>query len=125
MSTTPIQASGSLLTRPHPRSIISNRKLLIVFSQMWLIALTYYISFLLRFDFTLRRSEQLLFVSTLPILLLTKLVIFYAFGLIRGWWRYVGMSDLFDIAKASTLSTLILYPVLVRLLTIGYPRSVL
>ncbi|HKR28977.1 MAG TPA: nucleoside-diphosphate sugar epimerase/dehydratase [Terriglobales bacterium] len=125
MSTTPIQASGSLLTRPYSRHIISNRKLLIVFSQIWLIAVTYYISFLLRFDFTLRQPEQLLFLSTLPLILLTKLVIFYVFGLIRGWWRYVGMSDLFDIAKASTLSTLVLYPVLVRLLAVGYPRSVL
>jgi FlaA1/EpsC-like NDP-sugar epimerase len=108
------------------RDWLSNRKLLILLSQTWLIAITYYISFLLRFDFTLRRPEQLLLVDTLPLILVVKLLTFYLFGLVRGWWRYVGMSDLTDITKAATLSTAILYPILQWVFfNSGYPRSVL
>ena len=126
MSTSPIHAPESILSRWYMRDWLSNRKLLILLSQTWLIAITYYISFLLRFDFTLRRPEQLLLVDTLPLILVVKLLTFYLFGLVRGWWRYVGMSDLTDITKAATLSTAILYPILEWVFfNSGYPRSVL
>jgi FlaA1/EpsC-like NDP-sugar epimerase len=126
MSTSPIHAPESILSRWYMRDWLSNRKLLILLSQTWLIAITYYISFLLRFDFTLRRPEQLLLVDTLPLILVVKLLTFYLFGLVRGWWRYVGMSDLTDITKAAALSTAILYPILEWVFfNSGYPRSVL
>jgi FlaA1/EpsC-like NDP-sugar epimerase len=42
------------------------------------------------------------------ILLPIKFVIFGRFGQYRGWWRYVAMSDLIDIVKASIASTIII-----------------
>ncbi len=46
-----------------------------------------------------------------PLLLLflaVKLVVFGMFGQYRGWWRYVGISDLKDIFRASLTSALVL-----------------
>ena len=37
-----------------------------------------------------------------------KLVVFGLFGQYRGWWRYVGISDLMGILRASLVSTLII-----------------
>jgi FlaA1/EpsC-like NDP-sugar epimerase len=82
--------------------------------------------FLLRFDFHLEPQERLLLFQTLPLVILVKLAVFYAFGLLRGWWRYVGLSDALDIAKASFVSSAALYFLLKLALDFnGYPRSVL
>ncbi|MHC5059896.1 MAG: polysaccharide biosynthesis protein [Planctomycetota bacterium] len=41
--------------------------------------------------------------------LLVKLIVFGRFGQYQGWWRYVGISDLIGIVKASFAGTLILF----------------
>ena len=126
MSSLPIQAPPSSLRRIYIRDLLVHRKLLILLSQTWLIVITYYISFLLRFDFALGHTEKLLLFDTLPLIVFVKLAVFYFFGLVRGWWRYVGMSDLADITKAAALSSTILYPILQYVFVgTGYPRSVL
>src|SRR5579862_8336960 len=86
------------------RDLVKYRIWLIAFSQVTLIACSYYFSFLLRLDIPLDGASRLLFWETIPIVLVIKLLVFYRFGLLRGWWRYVGMSDVADIAGASFLS---------------------
>jgi FlaA1/EpsC-like NDP-sugar epimerase len=101
------------------------RRLLILASQAFLVLLAYYGSFLLRFDFHPTTADQRIFVTTLPVVLALKLFIFQQFGLMCGWWRYVGLSDALDIAKAALASSLLLYPLLNFVLQVsGYPRSV-
>jgi FlaA1/EpsC-like NDP-sugar epimerase len=54
-----------------------------------------------------------------------KLAIFYHFGLLRGWWRYVGMSDVLNITSATFLSATLLFGMIVFVVAMkGYPRSV-
>jgi FlaA1/EpsC-like NDP-sugar epimerase len=121
---TPITQSvkGSLSSR----CILGYRTSLILVSQAVLVVLSYYGSFLLRFDFRLSAEQQRNLVFTLPIVLVVKLASFRRFGLLRGWWRYVGLSDAFDLTKAALLSSVLLYPILEYLVRIpGYPRSVL
>lgn len=50
------------------------------------------------------REYPLMLLFMLPI----KLVVFGIFRQYRGWWRYVGISDLLQIAKASLTSTVII-----------------
>jgi len=108
------------------RRLLDCRFLIIFFSQIILLVFTYYGSFLLRFDFRLTPQYQPIFLETLPIILFVKLPIFYATGLFRGWWRYVGVSDLLDIAKASVTAFVLNYLVLLHVFSIsGFPRSVL
>ncbi|MDX6710748.1 MAG: hypothetical protein QOH96_1764, partial [Blastocatellia bacterium] len=88
--------------------------------------MSYYGSFLLRFDFRPEVAYQLQFVRTLPLVVAVELLVFYGFGLLRGWWRYVGMSDALDICKAAFASTAVLYLLIELVLKVdGYPRSIL
>jgi FlaA1/EpsC-like NDP-sugar epimerase len=105
--------------------ILKCRKIVIILSQIALLTLAYYFSFLLRFDFKLREPYSAVFLQTLPIALGIKLLAFFYFRLFRGWWRYVGMSDLLDIIKAALSSSVLLCGVIYSTRgLIGYPRSV-
>ncbi len=99
---------------------------LILFSEIVLIVASYYCSFLLRLDLPLSPESRTQFWETLPLVLVIKMVVFYYFGLLRGWWRYVGMNDLIHITAAAFLSSLILYSsIVVGTKVVGYPRSVI
>jgi FlaA1/EpsC-like NDP-sugar epimerase len=91
------------------RDFLSYRKLIIVLSQTLLVVLTWYASYLLSFHFELDPPELHAFAVTLPLIVLIKLGFFHGFGLLSGWWRYVGMSDLLDITKAAIASTCVFY----------------
>ena len=87
--------------------------------------LTYYASFLLRLDADLDAANRAMFWKTLPFVLVIKLVLSYQCGLMHGWWRYVGISDLLDISKASLLSSSLIFCLVEAVLRLpGYPRSV-
>ncbi|MGH9502214.1 MAG: polysaccharide biosynthesis protein [Terriglobales bacterium] len=101
------------------------RAVFIFLSQVVLIALTYFVSFLLRLDTSLDVADLAIFWKTLPFVLLIKLVLSYLCGLMHGWWRYVGVSDLLDISKASLLSSALIFCLVLGIFRIpGYPRSV-
>jgi len=101
------------------------RSALIFSSQAVLIVLTYYASFLLRLDTDLDAANRAIFWKTLPFVLVIKLVLSYQCGLMHGWWRYVGISDLLDISKASLLSSSLIFCLVEAVLRLpGYPRSV-
>jgi FlaA1/EpsC-like NDP-sugar epimerase len=107
-------------------NLLNYRRPLILTSQIGLFAMSYYGSFLLRFDFHPEQRYQLLFVWTLLLVVAVELFVFYVFGLLRGWWRYVGMSDALDICKAAFTSAVVLYLLIELVLKVsGYPRSVL
>lgn len=107
-------------------AMLRYRTWLIVASQIVLIVSSYYCSFGLRLDWPLDHADYLIFWRTLPLVLAVKLLIFHRLGLLRGWWRYVGMNDVLNIAEAAGLSAVLLYAVIVfGLRVVGYPRSVL
>ncbi len=85
------------------------RRIIIVLSQVCLIIATYYMSCLLSQHFGLDPATRHAFAISLPVLVLIKLGFFYRYGLLSGWWRYVGMSDLVDITKAAVASTWVFY----------------
>jgi FlaA1/EpsC-like NDP-sugar epimerase len=102
------------------------RKILIVLLQALLVIATYYMAFALRLDFSVDARSHTLFLLSLPWVLAIKLVVFRSCGLLQGWWRYAGMSDLVDITKASLISSGLVYAGLWAGLwpRPGYPRSV-
>lgn len=105
---------------------VPHRKLLILTTQTFLFVVTYYCAFLLRFDLGPDEQARLFFWKTVGAVVVLKLAFFYAFGLLRGWWRYVGLSDLVDISKASVCSSAILLGILyLGRWPLGFPRSVL
>jgi FlaA1/EpsC-like NDP-sugar epimerase len=117
-----------MMTRVLPlSSFLRRRKILIVVFQLLLVIATYFTAFALRLDFSLDARSRSVFLFSLPCVVIIKLVVFRAYGLLRGWWRYVGMSDLVDIAKASLTSGVLLYVAFWLGLwpRLGYPRSVI
>jgi FlaA1/EpsC-like NDP-sugar epimerase len=102
-----------------------HRRYVIVLFQAALLTVTYYCSFLLRFDFRLIDPYRTTCLVTLPLILLIKLPAFYYFRLFSGWWRYVGMSDLLDIIKAAAVSAPLVCAGVYVFHGFGdYPRSV-
>ena len=85
------------------------RKPLIILAHIIGFAASLMFSFLLANNMQFRR---LWLVEQYPFLLLffitVKLIVFGLFKQYRGWWRYVGISDLFGILRASLVSTLII-----------------
>ncbi len=107
-------------------TLLRYRMPLIVLSQIVLICFSYYSSFVLRLDSNFDASAHALFWQTLPLVIVVKLLIFYHFGLLRGWWRYVGMSDVANIASATFLTSTLLFTTIVFVVALkGYPRSVI
>ncbi len=105
---------------------VLSRKLPIVISQLALIACAYFVSFQLRFEFALPADVRRLFIQSFPFVIGIKLIAFYYFGLLRGWWRYVGISDLSDIAKAGFGGSIAMYLCFFPIMRLeGYPRSVI
>ncbi len=105
--------------------ILKYRKFIIVLSQVCLLTLTYFVSFLLRLDFNLPEPQRVVFLVTLPVILFIKLPVFYYFRLLSGWWRYAGMSDLLDIIKAASVSApLVFVGIYLGHGFVSFPRSV-
>lgn len=95
-----------------PGWLIQHRRLLIVAAHMTAFICSLLLSFLVTHDMRFNREWlEGQFPFWLAAALLIKLVVYGAFGQYRGWWRYVGIADLFSIFHASFASTLLLFVV--------------
>jgi FlaA1/EpsC-like NDP-sugar epimerase len=103
LSRFPLSPAGFLLTF---------RKPLIVLAHILAFAASLMFSFLVANNMQFRQEW---FVKQYPFLLLfvllVKIPVFGAFKQYRGWWRYVSISDLLGILRASLVSTLIIVAV--------------
>jgi len=66
--------------------MLKYRRAIIVLLHLCLIALAYTFAFSLRFDLNIPKEYLPIFFKTLPILIVTKLLIFYYFGIFEGLW---------------------------------------
>ncbi len=101
--------ANSAGTRPAPNLVLRFRRLLIVLAHIVVFAASLMLSFLVASN--MQFSAKWL-VGPYPIMLvffvIVKLVVFGLFGQYRGWWRYVGISDLTGIIRSSLVSTLVI-----------------
>lgn len=92
-----------------PVELLRYRKFLIIFAHIVVFAVSLMLSFLVANNMQFRRNWL---IDQYPLLLsfsiIIKLVVFGLFKQYRGWWRYVGISDLTGILRASLVSTLII-----------------
>lgn len=111
------QSSGRLL--------LQMRRPLIAALHAGLIALAWTGSFAIRLDFNIPEPYRTAVVTSLPLVLVVKLGVFYVFRLFQGWWKYVGLNDLIDIAKASFVATLAIFVSIFGIYRLtDFPRSV-
>ena len=80
-------------------------------------------AWLLRFDFSLPYRHILL--AAAIVLPTIRLAVFAKFNLLHGWWRYTGVNDAWDVAKAIVSGTAVFW-VTMHVLPdgAGFPRSV-
>src|SRR6266550_4248555 len=101
------------------------RRTLILLVHIALIPLAYLAAFGLRFDFQIPPQEFAHFQTTVWYLLGIRLIVFWAGGLYRGYWKHVGLRDLVDLGLAVTISSAAFVAALSLLgLLRGMPRSV-
>ncbi|MCX5635968.1 MAG: nucleoside-diphosphate sugar epimerase/dehydratase [Planctomycetota bacterium] len=89
--------------------LLRHRKPLIILAHIVVFAVSLILSFLLANNMQFKRNwlvEQ--YPTLLLFFIIIKLAVFGFFRQYRGWWRYVGISDLIGIAAASLISTLII-----------------
>src|SRR5687767_4178880 len=88
--------------------------------------LAYHLAFLVRFDFQVPPHYQVLFLKTLPVMLVVRFATSWAFRLYRSSWRHSGVADMKALFNAVTLSSLLFATVLLLAGELrGFPRSVL
>ncbi len=89
--------------------LLKFRMLLIVLVHILVFTLSLMLSFLLAYNM---RFEREWLVGKYPLLLLffviIKLIIFGLFRQYRGWWRYVGISEITEILRAALVSTVVI-----------------
>ncbi|MHC4394895.1 MAG: polysaccharide biosynthesis protein [Planctomycetota bacterium] len=92
-----------------PGILLTLRRPLIILVHIIVFAASLMLAFLLANNMQFRSAWL---INQYPFLLLAfaviKLVIFGLFKQYRGWWRYVGISDLIGILRASLVSTVLL-----------------
>lgn len=103
-----------------------NRNFLILFGiDVCLLCLSWVASYLIRFDFDIPEKFVDEMVAILPVAILIKLICFYIFDVYRGMWRFTSVTDLVDIIKAVSMSTLIIIVWIVLIYRYkNVPRSV-
>jgi FlaA1/EpsC-like NDP-sugar epimerase len=94
-----------------PSGMLRYRKLFILLAHIGCFVAALTLAFIFTFSYSDLQSKRRI-VYQLPLLLMAvvpiKLLIFGWFRQYHGWWRYVGLSDLMQIAKSAIASTIVL-----------------
>ncbi len=107
------------------RLIANTKRITVAASDMVSTALAFWLAYFLRFNFSIPEQHYKMFLTTLPVLVILRIVNFYFFGLYSGVWRYASINDMVRILKATVISSLLffIYVGFVYHL-IDFPRSV-
>jgi len=108
------------------KKLFFNRNFFILFGiDACLLCLSWVASYLIRFDFDIPEKFVDEMVAILPVAILIKLICFYIFDVYRGMWRFTSVTDLVDIIKSVSMSTLIIIVWIVLIYRYkNVPRSV-
>jgi FlaA1/EpsC-like NDP-sugar epimerase len=92
-----------------------------------LIGAAWYLAFALRFDYGIPSRYERLLGETIAVVIAVKIVVFILFRLYDHWWRYLSIRDMWALARAVTVASL-LAEVVVYLLDpvegLRVPRSI-
>jgi len=81
------------------------RRVFEVLLDMMLVVLAYYCAYLLRWDGNPPGEQFAIFIKTLPVVIMIQMLFFLFGGVYRGLWRYIGIDDLFVIARSVLTAT--------------------
>lgn len=85
----------------------------------------YFLSFVLRFEANIPVSHLKIFLNTIWWILPLKLILFLAFDMYKGMWRYFGVHDVLNIVKACAAASMLIIIVILALFRFtGFSRSI-
>ncbi len=109
------------------KDLLFRHRLATVFiSKTVIITSSLLLAYCLRFDFSIPRNYFPTIFYLILLAIPIKMAVFWQLGCCRGWWRYVAMPDLIQIAKANLIGSVVLIgasAVIFRMENI--PRSIL
>ncbi|MFL6216325.1 MAG: hypothetical protein ACJ74J_20750 [Blastocatellia bacterium] len=76
------------------------RRVVEVLLDVTLIAMAYYVAYVLRWDGRLPGEQLAIFIKTLPLIIIVQTVSLLVGGVYRGLWHYFGVADLLTSARA-------------------------
>ena len=79
--------------------------LIVLLSDFIILMAAFFLAYQIRFDFTRPLDSSSTYIAILFYVIAFKLVVFSRFRLYRGMWRFTSISDLFNVLKASTVSS--------------------
>lgn len=80
--------------------LLHKRRIAEVVVDFALVCAAYSSAYLLRYEGSIPEHDARLIVMTLPVVIVMKLSAFFLFGVYRGVWKYVGVRDAMNLAKA-------------------------
>ncbi len=85
------------------------RTLFFLTSDIILFLLSFYLSFLLRFNFTIPDSYIKIFSYWAPSIVFLKILTFWVLGIYKVNWRFIGLNEFIKIATGLGIDTIILF----------------
>ncbi len=106
--------------------VFQHRRMVVFTTHLALVVVSYALAFILRFDRMIPAAYWSMFLATLAPLIVFRLGAFAFYRLYSGWWRYVGMRDMFALIKAIAISSAMFTALLVFTgQAYEFPRSVI
>jgi UDP-GlcNAc:undecaprenyl-phosphate GlcNAc-1-phosphate transferase len=100
------------------------RTVLVVCSDILLVAVAYYAAYFLRLGFLTSGTHWGAVVKAFPIVLVVRSACFYWYGLYRGMWKYTSTPDIVKLIKAVTVGSAVILMLLVFFYRfVAFPRS--
>jgi FlaA1/EpsC-like NDP-sugar epimerase len=98
---------------------------LMLAGDIGLIALSYYLAYLLRFEGQIPEKVLAVFKQTVLMVVAVKVVCFFIFTLYRGMWRYTSIVDFLNVLKAVAVSSVSLVLIFLFLFSFqGFSRAI-
>jgi FlaA1/EpsC-like NDP-sugar epimerase len=90
-----------------------------------IVGISYWLAWLLRFDFHIPTAERVSFYQGLAIVASVKLTLFLAAGLYKeDWWRHQGLSDLLRVGGQNLIESAVATVLIFLIVGAEFPRSV-
>jgi FlaA1/EpsC-like NDP-sugar epimerase len=97
---------------------------LLVLTQLTICVVSVMAAFVLRFDAAVPEHFRPHLRFALLVWPITKLIVFWAAGLGRGWWRYVSLPDLIRLTVANFAASALVFAITLIFAPPGFPRFI-
>jgi UDP-GlcNAc:undecaprenyl-phosphate/decaprenyl-phosphate GlcNAc-1-phosphate transferase len=87
--------------------ILYKKQILQILVDIVVINIAYVSAYLLRYEGILSERNLELIETSLPIMILVKISLFSLFGLYKGEWRYIGINDMIQVFKSTSMGSLL------------------